>query len=153
MSAAGRQGGLCPGVQRGSVHGLADVALVVLRDEEDFISRLRLGAHDVGQRRNGSVPVVECVDQVAGVGEDGVRHSLIEDIGRYYLSTYPLTAACSTTGSPQTDQWSGPPVFAAHKPRPETNRNSATRSPMRPWSCRSTPSRARPSRTSRPPCG
>ena len=131
-AASGARGRLCRDVQRGSVHGLADVALVVLRDEEDFISRLRLGAHDVGQRRNGSVPVVECVDQVAGAGEDGVRHGLLEDIGRFYLSTYPLTAACSTTGSPQTDQWRGPPVFAAHKPRPGTNRNSATRSPMRP---------------------
>jgi hypothetical protein len=38
------------------------VALVVLRDDEDFISRLRLGAYDVGQRGNGSVSVVERVN-------------------------------------------------------------------------------------------
>ena len=38
---------LCGDVQGGPVNGF-DVAIVVLRDEEDFISRLRLGAHDVG---------------------------------------------------------------------------------------------------------
>jgi hypothetical protein len=32
------------------------VALVVLRDEEDFMSRPGLGADDLGQRRNGGSP-------------------------------------------------------------------------------------------------
>ena len=123
---------LCRDVQRRPIDGLAHVAIVVLRDEEDFISRLRLGADDVGQRRHGGVSVIERVDEVAGAGEDRVRHGLPEDIGRFYLPTYPLTAACSTPGSPQTDQWSGPPVFAAHTPRPGTKRNSATWSPIRP---------------------
>jgi hypothetical protein len=43
-------------VQRRPVNGLADVALVVLRDEEDFMSRPGLGADDLGQRRNGGSP-------------------------------------------------------------------------------------------------
>jgi hypothetical protein len=91
---------LCRDVEGGPVDGLAHVTLVVLRDDEDFISRLGLGAHNVGKRRNGSVPIVESVDQVAGAGEDRVGDGLLEDIGRFYLSTYPLTAACSTAGSP-----------------------------------------------------
>jgi hypothetical protein len=65
MLAASREGRLCRDVQRGPVHGLADVALVVLRDEQDFISRLGLGAHEIRQRRHGGVSVGELVDKVA----------------------------------------------------------------------------------------
>jgi hypothetical protein len=101
--------------------GLTHVALVVLRDEEDLVGGFRLGADDGGQRRNGSVPVAERVDKIACAVEDRARHGLLEDIGRFYLSTYPLTAACSTAGSPHTGQWRGPPVFAVQTPRPGTH--------------------------------
>jgi hypothetical protein len=91
-------------IQRQPVNSLAEVPLIIRRDEEDFISRFRPAAQEVGQRRNGGVSVVERVDQVASAGEARVRHGLLEDIGRLYLSTYPLKAACSTAGSAQTYQ-------------------------------------------------
>ena len=48
-------------VQRRPVDGPAHVALVVLRDEEDFISSLRLGAHDVGQQGSACDGVPEAM--------------------------------------------------------------------------------------------
>jgi hypothetical protein len=49
---------------------------------------------------------------------------------RHGLPVYvPLMAACSTAGSPHTDQCRGPPVLAVQTPKPGTKRNSATWSP------------------------
>ena len=104
-------------VQRGAVDGIADeVAIVVLCDQEDIVGSVWLRLHDRGEGGDPGVAVVERVDEVSGAAK------IEYVISSLRISAAPIgprnrrSPACNSSGRPQTDQWSGPPVFATQIP-------------------------------------